>query len=72
MAGDVDPTADDAEALRSFYALERWFLERVSTRVVPSAFGVAYLDDDFPTRYYSNFLLVDRRLEDASVDGLID
>jgi GNAT superfamily N-acetyltransferase len=65
-------SSSDGEDLRAFFGLERRLLELLSTRVVPSTFGVAYLDDDFPTRYYSNFLLADQRLEDASPDRLIE
>jgi N-acetylglutamate synthase-like GNAT family acetyltransferase len=62
----------DGDELRAFFGLERRLLELLSTRVVRCTHGVAYLDDDFPTRYYSNFLLADRGLEDATADFLIE
>jgi GNAT superfamily N-acetyltransferase len=61
----------DGEDLAAFFDLERRLLDLLSTRVAPSPFGVGYLDDEFPTRHYSNFLLVDRGLDDASADRLI-
>ena len=70
--GTSSSSSRDGEDLAAFFELERGLLELLSTRVVPSPFGVAYLDDDFPTRYYSNFLLVDRDLEEASADRLIE
>ena len=42
--------------LEAFSDFERRLQQRVSTRVVPFAWGEAFLDDDLPTRYYSNYL----------------
>ena len=72
MSGSGGTSSPDGEDLAAFFELERGLLELLSTRVVPSRFGVGYLDDDFPTRYYSNFLLADRGLEDATADRLIE
>ncbi len=69
--GTSSTSSRDGAALAAFFELERGLLELLSTRVVSSPFGVGYLDDDFPTRYYSNFLLVDRGLDVATVDLLI-
>lgn len=71
METDRPQPRDHAEDLRAFFDLDRRLLERLSTRVVPCRFGVAYLDDEYPTRYYSNFLLADSNLEEGSPDALI-
>jgi ribosomal protein S18 acetylase RimI-like enzyme len=60
----------DGDVRRAFFGLERRSLERLSTRVVPCTSGVAYLDDEYPTRYYSNLLLADA--DALSVDALIE
>jgi ribosomal protein S18 acetylase RimI-like enzyme len=49
----------------------RWF-ERCSTRLEPFEFGVAYLDEEYPQRYFSNLLLADTRLAEASAEALIE
>jgi len=72
MSGSGGTSSRDGGDLAAFFELERGLLELLSTRVVPSRFGVGYLDDEFPTRYYSNFLLVDRGLEHATADRLIE
>ncbi|MCI0632568.1 MAG: GNAT family N-acetyltransferase [Actinobacteria bacterium] len=59
------------DELRAFADLKRRLLERLSTRVVPFRWGTAYLDAEFPTRYYSNFLLADSDLDAASPEDLI-
>ena len=56
--------------LEAFADLERRLQRRVSTRVVPFAWGEAFLDDDLPTRFYSNFLLAEGELQDVSADDL--
>ena len=43
---------------RAFEFERRWY-ERCSTHLVPFEFGVAYLDEDYRQRYFSNFLLAD-------------
>jgi ribosomal protein S18 acetylase RimI-like enzyme len=43
----------------------------VGTEVVPFRWGAAYLDDGFPLRYDSNFLAVEGRPADVTVDDLI-
>jgi ribosomal protein S18 acetylase RimI-like enzyme len=54
------------EEITRFFELERRLLERVSTRWEAFEFGVGYLDEDCPERYYSSFLLVDTGLDDAT------
>ena len=56
---------------RSF-DLERRFLDRLSTRIEAFEHGVAYLDEEYRTRYNSNFLLVDDNLEEVPADALLD
>ena len=51
--------------------LERRLQRRVSTRVVPFAWGEAFLDDDLPTRFFSNFLLAEGDLEGVSAEDLV-
>jgi ribosomal protein S18 acetylase RimI-like enzyme len=58
--------------LDAYADLERRLQRRVSTRVVPFAWGEAFLDDDLPTRFYSNFLLAEGDLEGASAQDMID
>ena len=38
----------------------RWLFETTSTRTERTRFGTAYFNDEFPIRYYANFLLADR------------
>ena len=59
------------EPLEAFTAFEGSLLRRVSTRVVPFEWGTAYLDDDLPRRYYSNFLRTETDLTGVSADDLI-
>ena len=61
-------TVDPVEA---FTAFEGRLLRRLSTRVVPFAWGNAYLDDDLPQRYYSNFLRTETDLTGVSAEDLI-
>jgi ribosomal protein S18 acetylase RimI-like enzyme len=56
--------------LDAFADLERRLQRRVSTRVVPFAWGEAFLDDDLPRRFYSNFLLAEGELEGVSAADL--
>src|SRR5689334_4537972 len=62
--GDVDP-------LEAFTAFEGRLLQRLSTRVVPFAWGTAYLNDDLPQRFYSNFLRTETDLTGVSANDLI-
>lgn len=50
----------DAEDLARTVAFERHLLERVSTRIVPFAWGTAYLNDGYRVRWDSNLLWVER------------
>ena len=59
------------ELTRAFEVERRW-LERLSTRLEQFEFGVAYLDEEYRQRYFSNFLLADTRLDDASAEALIE
>ena len=59
------------ELTRAFEFERRW-LERLSTRLQRFEFGVAYLDEEYRQRYFSNFLLADKRLNDASAEALIE
>jgi ribosomal protein S18 acetylase RimI-like enzyme len=43
---------------------------RCSTRTEPTAFGTAFLNLDFPLRYDSNFVWVDRPLREADAQAL--
>lgn len=49
----------DAEDLARTVAFERRLLERVSTRLVPFAWGTAYLNDGYRVRWDSNLLWVE-------------
>jgi GNAT superfamily N-acetyltransferase len=50
-----------------FFAFETRRHSLLSTRAEPFEGGVAYLDDDYPERYVSNFLLIDR--DEATLTG---
>lgn len=57
----------DGERIRAF----GWELERrCATRVEPTAFGSAFLNDSFPRRYDSNFVWVERPLDGVEADSL--
>lgn len=58
------------DELTRFFAFDRRLLERVSTRREVFEFGVAYLDEEHPERYYSSFLLVDDDVDEATADVL--
>jgi GNAT superfamily N-acetyltransferase len=47
----------------------RWVSERTSTRIVLTPHGVAFMRDDTPLRYDSNFLWIDR-VVDVTAEGL--
>ena len=51
-------------------AFERTLAERLSTRTLPTAFGTAYLHDDFPRRFDSNYVWVDAPLVGVSAEAL--
>lgn len=48
------------DEVRRIAAFERTLQGRLATRVEPSRFGAAYLNERFPRRCHSNFLWVDR------------
>jgi GNAT superfamily N-acetyltransferase len=52
-------------------AFSRWLERATSTRSEPWRFGTALFNDDFPNRWDSNFLLVERPLGQATVTELI-
>jgi ribosomal protein S18 acetylase RimI-like enzyme len=60
------------DELTRAFEFERRRLERLSTRLERFEFGVAYLDEEYRQRYYSNFLLADRRSGGASAAALIE
>jgi GNAT superfamily N-acetyltransferase len=62
---------DAMDPLEAFTAFEGRLLRRLSTRVVPFAWGNAYLDDELPQRYYSNFLRTETDLTGVSAAELI-
>ncbi len=41
-------------------AFQRWVLEATSTRTEPFRWGTVFFNDDFPRRYFSNLLWMDR------------
>jgi GNAT superfamily N-acetyltransferase len=49
---------------------ERELEQRCSTRTEPTAFGTAFLNLDFPLRYDSNFVWVDRPLRGVDAEAL--
>jgi GNAT superfamily N-acetyltransferase len=51
-------------------AFETELAERLSTRALPTAIGTAYVHDDFPRRYDSNYIWVDVPLADLSGEAL--
>jgi ribosomal protein S18 acetylase RimI-like enzyme len=59
------------DPLEAFTAFEGRLLRQVSTRVEPFEWGTAFLDDNLPQRYYSNFLRTETDLIDVSADDLI-
>ncbi len=62
----MDPSSDFARAS----AFQRWVLERTSTRVEPVPWGSAFFNDDFPSKYDANMVLLDRPLGDATVSDV--
>ena len=59
------------DPLDAYTDFEGRLLQRLSTRVVPFAWGNAYLDDDLPSRFYSNFLRVETDLAGVSAEDLM-
>src|SRR3954470_17432794 len=59
------------DPLDAYTDFEGRLLRRLSTRVVPFAWGNAYLDDDLPSRFYANFLRVETDLAGVSAEDLI-
>jgi len=52
------------------HAYERELERRCASRTEPTGFGTAYLNPEFPLRYDSNFLRVDRPLDGVGADSL--
>ena len=52
--------------LERISAMVRWVAEATSTRREPWRFGTALFNDEFPGRYDSNFLRVERRVGTAT------
>jgi len=52
------------------HAFERDLERRCAGRIEPTTFGTAFLNLDFPLRYDSNFLWVDRPLDGVDADTL--
>lgn len=57
-----------AQVADRIHAFERELWRRCSTRTEPTRFGTAFLNEDFPLRYDSNFVRVERPL--AGVDAV--
>ncbi len=51
-------------------AMRRWIDDATATRVIPWRFGTAVFTDDFPGRYDSNFLRVERPLDGLAAADL--
>jgi ribosomal protein S18 acetylase RimI-like enzyme len=60
------------DELARFFAFERRLLERLSTRMEPFEYGVAFFDEEYRERYSSNFLLADRLSATVSAGMLMD
>ena len=54
-----------------FLAFEQRLLERLSTRIESFAYGVAFIDDEFPTKYDANFLRVNDPVPGVAADELV-
>lgn len=52
-------------------AMRRWIDDTTATRVIPWSFGTAVFTDDFPGRYDSNFLRVDRPRDGVAAADLV-
>jgi ribosomal protein S18 acetylase RimI-like enzyme len=59
------------EDVRRSVAFARWVCDRTSTSIVPFRWGHAYLDDEFPRRYDSNFVWVQRPDRELTVESAI-
>ncbi|MGH2635070.1 MAG: GNAT family N-acetyltransferase [Actinomycetota bacterium] len=59
-----------AELAARIHAFERELERRCASRTQPTTFGTAFLNPDFPLRYDSNFVWVDRRLDGVDADSL--
>lgn len=55
---------------RRIVAFDRDLAEHLSTRTLPTAFGTAYFQDEFPRRYDSNYVWVDAPLSGVSAQML--
>lgn len=61
----------DRHDLDRAIALQRWVLERSSTRSDELAWGTAFFNDEFPSKYDANMVLADRPLGDIGVSDVI-
>jgi ribosomal protein S18 acetylase RimI-like enzyme len=61
-------TAPDPVA--RIHAFERELERRCATRIETSAFGSAYLNEDYPRRYDANYVSADRAPDDVDADAL--
>ena len=52
-------------------ALQRWVLERSSTRSQELPYGTAFFNDEFPRKYDANMALADRPMGDVSAGEVI-
>jgi hypothetical protein len=59
-----------AEDLERIVAMSRWFADVTSSRVEAWRYGTALFRDDFPRRWDSNFLRVERPVGDATAAEL--
>ena len=67
MSGTVPAVPDDLERIATF---RRWTENVTSSSVGPWRFGTALYRDDFPNRWDSNFLRVERPVGDATASEL--
>lgn len=63
--------ADRTDLERAF-SLQRWVLERSSTRSEELPWGTAFFHDEFPSKYDANMVLADRPMTDVSVAEVSD
>ncbi len=67
VSGTVPAMPDDVERIGTF---RRWLEDATSSRTVPWRFGTALYHDDFPNRWDSNFLRVERPVGTATASEL--
>ena len=68
MAGPFPVTRGDLDRMKTF---RRWTEDVTSTRIEPWRFGTALYQDDFPNRWDSNALRVERPVGDATASELV-